>query len=38
VLADLTGIRDFFTQIGPFLRSIVSGRWLQGSKLPPLMP
>lgn len=36
VIADLTGIPDFFSQIKPFLRSIVPGRRWQGITLPPL--
>ncbi len=35
-LADLTGIPDFFSQIGPFLRSQLRLPGIQGSKLPPL--
>lgn len=37
-LADLTGIPDFFSQMGPFLRSILPIPGQQGSKLPPLKP
>jgi hypothetical protein len=36
VIADLTGIPDFFSQIKPFLRSIIPGQRWQGSKLPLL--
>lgn len=35
-LADLTGIPDFFSQIGPFLRSQLRLPGIQGSKLPSL--
>ena len=38
VLADLTGIPDFFSQIGPFLRSVLPVRNWEGSKLPNLKP
>lgn len=37
-LADLTGIPDFFSQMGPFLASMVPVRGYQGSKLPALKP
>jgi putative peptide zinc metalloprotease protein len=37
-LADLTGIPDFFSQMGPFLRSVLPIPGQQGSKLPPLKP
>lgn len=38
VLADLTGIPDFFSQMGPFLRSVLPvSRW-KGDKLPNLKP
>jgi len=37
-LADLTGIPDFFSQIGPFIRSVLPFRWWEGSTLPPLKP
>jgi putative peptide zinc metalloprotease protein len=37
-LADITGIPDFFSQMGPFLRSIVSVPGSTGSKLPQLKP
>ncbi len=37
-LADLTGIPDFFSQMGPFLRSVLPlPRW-KGAKLPHLKP
>jgi putative peptide zinc metalloprotease protein len=36
MIADLTGIPDFFSQMKPFLRSIIPGRHWQGSKLPPV--
>jgi putative peptide zinc metalloprotease protein len=35
LLADITGIPDFFSQMGPFLRSILPWH-TRGSKLPPL--
>src|SRR5204862_2576143 len=35
-LADLTGIPDFFSQIGPFLRTVLPLAWWKGPKLPPL--
>ncbi len=38
VLADLTGIPDFFSQIGPFLRSVLPVRNWEGSRLPNLKP
>ena len=38
VLADLTGIPDFFSQIVPFLRSVLPGRSWEGSRLPNLKP
>jgi putative peptide zinc metalloprotease protein len=38
VLADAIGVPDFFSQVGPFLRSIVSPRRWRGAKLPPLKP
>jgi putative peptide zinc metalloprotease protein len=37
-LADLTGIPDFFSQIGPFLRSVLPVPASEGSKLPSLKP
>jgi putative peptide zinc metalloprotease protein len=37
-LADLTGIPDFFSQMGPFLRSVLPIPGLKGSKLPDLKP
>jgi putative peptide zinc metalloprotease protein len=37
-LADLTGIPDFFSLMGPFLRSLPLLRWWRGTKLPPLKP
>ena len=36
VLADLTGIPDFFSQIGPFLRSILPVPGWKGTRLPRL--
>ena len=38
VLANLTGIPDFFSQIGPFLRSVLPIPGWEGSKLPNLKP
>ncbi len=38
VLADLTGIPDFFSQMGPFLRSVLPGSRWKGDKLPNLKP
>jgi putative peptide zinc metalloprotease protein len=38
MLADLTGIPDFFSQMGPFLRSVRPVPGLKGSKLPSLKP
>jgi outer membrane lipoprotein-sorting protein len=38
LLADLTGIPDFFSQTGPFLRSILPARRVRGDKLPALKP
>ena len=35
-LADLTGVSDFFSQIGPFLRSILPRAGQSGGKLPEL--
>jgi len=37
-LADLTGIPDFFSQMGPFLRSKLSVPGMGGEKLPDLKP
>jgi hypothetical protein len=37
-LADLTGVPDFFSQLGPFLRSFLPTRIKNGSRLPPLRP
>lgn len=37
-LADLMGMPDLFSQVGPFLRSIVSDPGSTGAKLPPLKP
>jgi hypothetical protein len=36
VLADLTGIPDFFSQTGPFLRSLLPSGTTAGSRLPAL--
>jgi Protein of unknown function (DUF3105) len=36
VLTDLTGVPDFFSQAGPFLRSLVPKGMAPGTKLPPL--
>jgi putative peptide zinc metalloprotease protein len=38
VLADLTGIPDFFSQIGPFIRSVLPVPGWEGSRLPKLKP
>ena len=38
VLADLTGIPDFFSQMGPFVRSVLPIPGSRGSKLPNLRP
>ncbi|MEO6458593.1 MAG: DUF3105 domain-containing protein [Chloroflexia bacterium] len=38
MLTDLTGVPDFFTQMGPFLRSVLPLRAGQGDKLPELTP
>jgi outer membrane lipoprotein-sorting protein len=38
LVADLTGIPDFFSQMGPFLRSVLPVRGLRGDKLPDLKP
>jgi putative peptide zinc metalloprotease protein len=38
VLADLTGIPDFFSQIGPFVRSVLPIPGWEGSRLPNLKP
>ena len=38
VLADLTGIPDFFSQIGPFIRSVLPVPGWEGSRLPDLKP
>lgn len=37
-LADLTGIPDFFSQMGAFLRSVVPLKRWRGAKLPDLKP
>lgn len=37
-LADLTGIPDFFSQMGAFLRSVLPLRRWQGTRLPNLKP
>ena len=37
-LADLTGIPDFFSQMGAFLRSVIPLKRWQGAKLPDLKP
>src|SRR5205814_244913 len=36
IAADLTGIPDFFSQMGPFLRGVLPLPWWKGRKLPPL--
>lgn len=38
ILADLTGIPDFFSQMGPFLRSVLPIPGWQGTRLPNLKP
>lgn len=38
LLADLTGIPDFFSQMEPFLRSVLPVPRLRGSRLPNLRP
>jgi hypothetical protein len=38
VLADLTGIPDFFSQMGAFLRSVLPLRRWKGPRLPNLKP
>jgi hypothetical protein len=35
-LADMTGVPDFFSQIVPFLRTVLPLPWWNGPKLPPL--
>lgn len=35
-LADVTGVPDFFSQMGAFVRSVLPGNKLQGRKLPEL--
>ena len=35
-LADLTGLPDFFSQIGPFLRTVLPLPWWHGPRLPAL--
>ncbi len=37
-LADLTGIPDFFSHIGPFLRTVLPLPFWKGRKLPPVKP
>ncbi|HEY3060338.1 MAG TPA: DUF3105 domain-containing protein [Chloroflexota bacterium] len=37
-LADLTGVPDFFSQMGPFLLSLLPGEVTAGSRLPTLRP
>jgi putative peptide zinc metalloprotease protein len=37
-LADLTGMPDFFSQVGPFLRTILPLHFWKGRKLPPVKP
>ncbi len=37
-LADLTGIPDFFSQMGPFLASVLPVKSYKGNKLPKLKP
>jgi putative peptide zinc metalloprotease protein len=38
VLADLTGVPDFLSQIGPFVRSLFPRLAARGPRLPPLKP
>jgi outer membrane lipoprotein-sorting protein len=38
LLADLTGIPDFFSQMGPFIRSMIGSKRIQGKALPTLKP
>jgi putative peptide zinc metalloprotease protein len=38
ILADLTGIPDFFSQMGPFLRTVLGRPGLEGTRLPSLKP
>lgn len=38
LLADLTGVPDFFSLMGPFVRSLVKTRRGSGAVLPPLRP
>lgn len=38
VLADLTGVPDFFSQMGAFLRSVLPLRQWKGARLPNLKP
>src|SRR5439155_2446448 len=38
LLADLTGIPDFFSQMGPFLRSALPVPGFKGDQLPDLKP
>ena len=38
ILTDLTGVPDFLSQTGPFLRRLLPGRVGAGSKLPALKP
>lgn len=38
VFADLTGVPDFFSQMGAFLRSVLPLRRWEGSRLPNLKP
>jgi len=38
VLADLTGIPDFFSQMGPFARAVLRRPGSEGTKLPSLRP
>jgi len=38
ILTDLTGVPDFMSQAGPFVRRLLSGRVKGGTKLPALKP
>jgi putative peptide zinc metalloprotease protein len=38
ILADLTGIPDFYSMMGAFVRSVVPIKGWKGPKLPPLRP
>jgi outer membrane lipoprotein-sorting protein len=38
LLADLTGVPDFFSQMGPFVRSLIPSQRIRGSLLPGMKP